>query len=210
MKKIAILDYGSNNLKSVDQSIKNLDFESIVSDNESKILDSDCLIIPGVGSFKNAMNNITSSDLQNSIYKFYKSGRLIIGICLGMQILFESSEEFGITKGLGFLKGEVSSLKKITTNNNLDKIPNTGWKKIYFNENLKENTFSKFNDQYVYFVHSFFVKPKNNITLFFSDFSQNNFCASIISENIIGFQFHPEKSGHIGQKMYQEICSLIK
>ena len=203
-KKFSILDYGSNNLKSVSQSIKNLDYDCVITSDEKVILNSNCLIIPGVGSFKNAMNNIINSNIHNAIYKFHKSGRIIVGICLGMQLFFDISNEFGYTNGLSLIKGKVLSLNEINSKKNLTKIPNIGWNKIYINEN--DSPFAKFNDEYMYFVHSYYVESNQVNTLFYSKFSDTQFTSSIIHENILGFQFHPEKSGQIGQKLYQEIC----
>lgn len=206
-KKFSILDYGSNNLKSVAQSIKNLGYDCSITSDEKVILNTDCLIIPGVGSFKNAMNNIINSNIYNTIYKFHKSGRVIVGICLGMQLLFDISDEFGSTKGLSLLRGKVLSLSSINSSKNPAKIPNIGWSKIFFNDNNTSNPFFKFNDEYMYFIHSYYVEPNAIVQLSYSKFSDTQFTSSIIHENILGFQFHPEKSGYIGQKLYQEICS---
>ena len=203
-KKFSILDYGSNNLKSVSQSIKNLDYDCVITSDEKVILNSNCLIIPGVGSFKNAMNNIVNSNIHNAIYKFHKSGRIIVGICLGMQLFFDISNEFGHTNGLSLIKGKVLSLNEINSKKNHTKVPNIGWHKIYINKN--DSPFAKFNDEYMYFVHSYYVESNPVNTLFYSKFSDAQFTSSIIHENILGFQFHPEKSGQIGQKLYQEIC----
>ena len=93
-------------------------------------LNSNCLIIPGVGSFKNAMNNIVNSNIHNAIYKFHKSGRIIVGICLGMQLFFDISNEFGYTNGLSLIKGKVLSLNEINSKNHT-KVPNIGWHKIH-------------------------------------------------------------------------------
>ena len=204
--KFTILNYGSSNLKSVEQALINQNIRCKITNKEDEILDSHCLLIPGVGSFKNAMNGIKSSTIENTIYKFTKSGRLIVGICLGMQLLFESSSEFGNTKGLSLLKGNVKSLNKINLNSNL-KIPNIGWQKIIYEKNSK-NIFHEFDNDYMYFVHSFFVEPEENINLFRTKFGGAYFSSAVYKNNILGFQFHPEKSGIVGQNIYKKILIL--
>lgn len=204
----SILNYGSSNLKSVQQSLINQNVTCKITNNSQEILDSNCLIIPGVGSFSSAMKSIRQSNVENTISKFIKSGRLVVGICLGMQLLFESSVEFGDTSGLAVLKGKVSSLEKINLNNNF-KIPNIGWHKINYKKVLDDN-FSEFDNQYMYFVHSFFVEPEEDISLFVTKLGNNIFSSSVYKDNILGFQFHPEKSGIIGQNIYKKIFKLAR
>ena len=186
------------------QACKNIGYKSSVIDPKERILKYDIIIIPGVGSFKFAMKYLKLKNLENKIKNFVtKKDKLLFGICLGMQLLFDESEEFGKTKGLGLLKGKV---KRINYKNL--KVPHIGWNYLI----KKKNLFLPkdiFNKQF-YFTHSFYCDPVvsseiNTLT----KYGQFNFCSSIKKKNIIGTQFHPEKSGKTGLKILKKISDLI-
>ena len=129
-KKIAIIDYGMGNTFSIQCALKNVGLDSIVTSKKKQILNSDAIILPGVGAFPKAMEKIRINNLDNIILKAHKSNKIIIGICLGMQLLFEKSYENSLTKGLGILKGKVIYFKK---NNKIKNKFNVGWNKIVLN-----------------------------------------------------------------------------
>ena len=202
MKKIIIVDYGMNNLFSIYNSILHLGFNVEVSSNHQKILNSDVLILPGVGSFPKAMNRIKKMKLDKVIKHAALSNKLIIGICLGMQLLFNNSREFGITKGLGIISGEVQKLnyknKKIIT-------PHVGWNKVKVSNKYKKE-FLKFEEKNFYYVHSFFVSNINDKYICMqSNYSGVKIPSLVKSKNIVAFQFHPEKSGKTGLKLLQQV-----
>ena len=188
---IGVVDLGINNLFSIHNVIKYLGYKSQVS-SENKILEkTDCLILPGVGSFGYASQIIKKKKLDEMIKEFAKSGRTLIGICLGFQLLFEQSEEFGFYEGLSIFNGKVKKLDNLNEKGN---IPNVGWRKTFIYNNDKIQYFDNF-----YYVHSFFAEPeKKNEILMKSNFEDKEFCSAVKKKNIYGCQFHPEKSGEAG------------
>jgi len=211
-RKVAIIDYGIGNLYSVKKACEYVGLDSIITSNKIDILNCGAMILPGVGAFGNAMNNIQEKDLIESIQQFAKSGRYIMGVCLGMQLLMEYSEEFGKQNGLSLIKG---GCKKFNFNENV-KVPQINWNKIYSPNQYEifseESPLSKISQgTYMYFVHSFYVEPleKNNI-LSITSYDNFEYCSSICKDNIFGFQFHPEKSGKNGLVLYDNFKNLIK
>ena len=211
-KKITILDYNMGNLFSVKNAFLSFGVETKISSNSKEISESDALIIPGVGAFGEAVDNLKKRDLINPIIDFYNTGKPIMGICLGLQLLFENSEEFGYNKGLGIIKGDVLKFKR-----NLDtkqKIPHMGWNKVVNDQ--KETFWEKSplndipNEAFMYFVHSYYVKPvDDDIVLSTTEYLGNKFCSSINFKNIFACQFHPEKSGKDGINIFKKWHDLI-
>ena len=207
---IAIINYGMNNLYSVQNACKNLGIESVITDDHDKILKSKIAILPGVGAFREAINSIKRKKLDNSIYDFINTGKPFFGICLGMQLLFEQSEEFGFTEGLKILKGSV-----IKFDSNLEKeliVPHVGWNKVSFNNSnyLQSVMRNNNNEDFMYFVHSYYVVLESeDIELTSTTYQDKRYCSSITKENITAFQFHPEKSGNSGMKIFDEIKKLL-
>ena len=182
---IAIVDYGAGNLKSVKNALDYLDVDSIITDDLKNIKKADRLILPGDGSFGYMIENLEKKDLVNPIKNFIKSGKPFLGICLGLQGLFEESEESPKVKGLSIFKGKVLKFRK-------GKVPQIGWNKIFPNQK------SIFKEDFMYFVNSYYVVPKDNsITATITDYN-GNFVSAIESNNITAMQFHPEKSGKAG------------
>ncbi len=191
MKKTIIVDYEAGNLKSVANMLSYLDIDFEISSDAEKILNADKIIFPGQGHFQQSMNNLKSKNLIEPIKKSVDLGIPFLGICIGLQILFESSEEAPGIEGLGILKGEV---KKFTQG----KIPQIGWNKI---QTTKVNTFLQ--DDYFYFVNSYYVEPKEeNIISSYSDY-HGEFCASVQRKNLTAVQFHPEKSSQAGLNFFK-------
>jgi len=210
MKKIIIIDYGCGNIVSLQRAIKKVGFESVLSNKPEEISDASHLILPGVGAFGNAMKNLKKNGTDKSIIEFYKKGKQIFGICLGMQLLFDESVENGKFKGLGIIKGKVRKFDK-----KYDIVPNIGWNKIsVMKKNITKNeksTLNISNNQFFYFVHSYYCEPndkKNSSSN--SNFGKFTFCSSILHKNIEAYQFHPEKSGKNGLKIYNNIKKKIK
>lgn len=201
MIKISIVDYGCGNLLSIKRALEKIGYESLITNKKEKILKSDFLILPGVGAFQNAMKLLNENDLVSVLNKFVldKSKRLF-GICLGMQILFTNSYEMGEHKGLDLIKGEVVSIKKKTNNKKL-KIPHISWNKVFTTQssiNNKEKDFDYLELKY-YFVHSFLaLTDKSHHTLAYCNYQDVVIPAVIKYDNIMGCQFHPEKSGKNG------------
>jgi glutamine amidotransferase len=209
MSYISIIDIGVNNLRSVVGVFNHLNFKTIITKDTNKIMNSAALILPGVGSFPSGMKNLKKNGLDLIIKKFFKQGKPILAICLGFQMLFSSSEEFGDTKGLNILGGKVKSLKSLKTS----KIsPNLGWAKLNYKKNKNNHLFNQFDDKLpVYFIHSYYAEVKNkkfitsNISL-----GGVKVTTSIQYKNLYGVQFHPEKSGKDGIKIIKNFLRQIK
>ena len=197
---VSIIDYGMGNLYSVKCALDKVGLNSLITRNISIIEKSDAIIIPGVGAFPNAIKKIKKYKLDKIITKHHFQNKIIFGVCLGMQLLFEKSYEGRTTKGLGILKGNVHKFKK---NKNYKNNFNVGWKKIK-NQKKNINSLLSKKDNYMYFIHSFHVKPKKkNIITSKSVFNGQQFVSSVKSGNVYGFQFHPEKSSKIGLDIYK-------
>ena len=182
---IAIIDYGAGNLKSVKNALDYLNVDSIITDDPKNIKKADRLILPGDGSFGYMIENLEKKDLVNPIKNFIKSGKPFLGICLGLQGLFEESEESPKVKGLSIFKGKVVKFGK-------GKVPQIGWNKIFLEQK------SIFEVDFMYFVNSYYVIPKDDsIIATITDYN-GNFVSAIKSNNITAMQFHPEKSGKAG------------
>jgi glutamine amidotransferase len=211
--QIAILDYGVGNLESIGQALKSLGQSTVVTHNANEVFAAAKLILPGVGSFPAAMKKLQSRNLLDVIKQFVKSGKPILGICLGMQLLMEYGEEFTETPGLGLVKGRVVSLKKHHFEGEYRRIPNVGWyqvlPKIHGDSKPEYIVKSIDHSDYFYFTHSFVCQPTQNVNIVStSQFGSINFCSILRSENIYGVQFHPEKSGNSGIRFLRNFVTL--
>jgi len=191
---IAIIDYGAGNLTSVKNALDVLNADSIITDKADEIKKADKVIFPGVGSFGDVMKALEKRKLIVPIKEAIKT-KPFLGICLGMQVLFEQSEESPSVKGLGIFKGKVKKFKSKTL-----KIPQIGWNSIKIN---KENNILKDtkNNSYFYFVHSYYVDPEDTDIILTKTSYGEDFVSGIAKDNIIGIQFHPERSGEVGLNM---------
>ena len=207
--KIAIIDYKMSNLFSIQNALNSLGFDTVITSEAKKILNCDGAVLPGVGSFPTALENLKNLRLDKTISKFVSSGRPFMGICLGMQLLFEQSEEFEITQGLGLIEG---STRKFKNHPSINTIPHLGWNsvKIIQGRDIKNDPTKDISDgDFFYFIHSLYVEPKNKSdvkTLTTHDGFE--FCSSIIRENIYASQFHPEKSGNKGLTILKNFFTL--
>lgn len=192
---VAIIDYGVGNLFSLQQTLKKIGVESIVTSQKSEIKCADRLILPGVGAFGDAADKLRQSGLDSVIKEQCDSGKPLLGICLGMQLLFDKSYEYGEHEGLGIIKGEILPLKDFVSDL---KIPHMGWNSLKF---LDDNPLFKELSQgdHVYFVHSYFAKCKDGLSAT-SDYGFE-VTAAVKKNNVYGVQFHPEKSGETGLKI---------
>ncbi len=200
---IAIVDYGVGNLFSLKSSFASIGIDAVVTNDKKVIASSDKIILPGVGAFKDAANKLFSSGLAEVIIDEVKNGKQLLGICLGMQLLFEKSYEYGETKGLGLLKGEIVPLSNVISPEL--KIPHIGWNALKF-KGEKSPLFKYINEgDFVYFVHSFYADGCNDSLIATSEYSAD-ITAAVGKNNIFGCQFHPEKSGKVGLNILRAFC----
>ena len=204
--RIGLIDLKSHNLFSILQATKNIGYNVKVIRNYKEILKKNIIIIPGVGSFKHAMKRLKYLGLDDQLKKFVlNENKCLFGICLGMQLLFSSSEEFGHTKGLNLIQGKVKKFKK---NSKLFKIPHVGWNSVnkINHRFIPENVLK---DKY-YFTHSFYCSPNDKKVIHTNTSYFNKiFCSSIVKKNIIGTQFHPEKSGKSGLEIFKKLKNIL-
>lgn len=193
---VGIIDYGSGNLKSIENMLRHLECEYFIAKTPEDIERADKLIFPGQGHFEQATKALKASGLVDSIKDAVKSGKHFLGICLGLQIIFDKSQEAPFAYGLGLVSGE--SLKFIE-----GKIPQIGWNKI---ETTRNN--SILEDDYYYFVNSYYVLPEDASIVSSVCKYEIDFCASIEKDNLIAVQFHPEKSGEAGVKVFEKWLAL--
>ncbi|WP_222535553.1 imidazole glycerol phosphate synthase subunit HisH [Pedobacter polysacchareus] len=212
MKKIVIVDYGLGNLYSIEQACIHVGFPPIISGKTEDILSADYLILPGVGAFGVAMQSLKDTGLIETIKEYAKLGRPLMGVCLGMQLLFEESEEFGNNVGLGLIKGNIVKFPKYIEDQKI-RIPNVGWRKIYAPANISWNE-TPLRDieqerDHVYYIHSYYAKPKNiEDILCLSEYNGLEYVSGVHCNNIWGFQFHPEKSGEEGLTIYKRFLEI--
>ncbi|MCR8659716.1 imidazole glycerol phosphate synthase subunit HisH [Paenibacillus endoradicis] len=199
---IVIIDYGMGNLHSVSKAVERLGYEAVVTGDAGTILAADAVILPGVGAYGDAMQHLRESGLDVVTKQFAATGKPLLGICLGMQLLFEQSEEYGIHQGLGLLEGEVIRFKGEF------KIPHMGWNKLQF---LQDSPlFLNLNEGHVYFVHSYHALPKNEANLLATGDYYGPVTAIVGKNNVYGMQFHPEKSGELGMQLLQNFLTLSR
>lgn len=200
---IAIVDYDAGNLKSVQKAVKYMGEEAVISRDRDEILSADKVILPGVGSFGDAMEKLNKYELINTIYDVVDKKIPFLGICLGLQLLFERSDESAGVSGLGILKGEVL---KIPETSGL-KIPHIGWNSLRF---MNDGRLFKDieDDEYVYFVHSYYLRAAEpEIVKAVTEYGAI-IDASVEKDNVFACQFHPEKSGEIGLKILKNFISV--
>ena len=200
---IAIIDYDAGNIKSVEKAFEFLSQETITTRNPEIILKADKVVLPGVGSFGDAMNKLHEYHLVDVIHEIVRKGTPLLGICLGLQLLFESSEESVGVLGLGILKGHVLRFSEGTEY----KIPQIGWNSLEINPSSK--LFRGIDNQsYVYFVHSYYLKASDESVVAARTEYANSFHAAVEKDNVFACQFHPEKSSEVGLKILENFATL--
>lgn len=204
---IAIIDYGVGNLFSLKSSIKAIDEDAIVSSDAKTIKSADKIILPGVGAFGDAIKKLRENGLDQVVLDEVKKGKLLLGICLGMQLLFDTGEEYGVHEGLGLIKGKVISMEGRLPANL--KVPHMGWNSLIFPKDKEISPLFKDlkSDDCVYFVHSYFGSECGKDIIAYTEYG-NMITAAVGNDNIFGCQFHPEKSGEVGLKILKNFCCL--
>ncbi len=205
---IAIVDYGSGNLRSVEKALQALGFSAEITKDKATIRGSKGIVLPGVGSFDAALNDLREFGLEAVIEEGIATGKPFLGICLGMQHLFESSQE-GKQRGLGIFKGEVKKFNFSGTPWSSLSVPHMGWNRLLFKhkaplfEGIKEGSM-------VYFAHSYYAVPEDEMLVATTTDYGTEFVSSVWKENLFGIQFHPEKSGEVGLRIlsnFGKLCS---
>lgn len=211
---VAIVDYGMGNLFSVKHACAHVGLDATVTSSRNGIEAADAVIIPGVGAFGDAMRNLAELGLVEPIRELGRDGMPIIGICLGMQLLMDESEEFGRHAGLGLVPGRVESFGAPVEDGRRLKVPQVGWNRIHPAEG---RTFDGTplaglpDGEYLYFVHSYVVRPGGAaVGLSVTRYGDVEFCSSLIAGNLFACQFHPERSGPAGLAIYGNIARFIK
>ncbi|MBD7913015.1 imidazole glycerol phosphate synthase subunit HisH [Clostridium cibarium] len=201
---VVIIDYGMGNLKSVFNALNKIDCHSKISSDKEDLRTADALILPGVGAFKDCMDNLERTGLSDIIKEEVVKGKPLLGICLGMQVLFEKGYEGEEKKGLGLLKGEVRKMV-----DPYEKIPHIGWNNLEKNNNdilidgINENS-------YVYYVHSYYAQEYRDEDLVgYSTYGKLKIPGLVRRDNIMGAQFHPEKSGEDGLRILKNFKELV-
>lgn len=207
---IAVIDYGLGNIQSICRALEKSNVDVKLTRNHKEILSSDGVVLPGVGAFPHGMKKINSFGLAEILVEFSKSGKPMLGICLGMQLLFEESSEFRITSGLGIIPGKV---EKLSLGNGMsEKLPHVSWNEIIsvsdWDSTVLENVVDGAD---VYFVHSYCAKPSNERDILsLTTYSGESFCSVVKNNNVYGCQFHPEKSGELGLNIINNFVGLCR
>ncbi len=200
---INIIDYGAGNLRSVEKALHFLGFDAKISSDPKEILDCDKVILPGVGAFGDCMNSIRGAGLDTCIKEVIDKGKPFLGICLGLQLLFEKSEESVGATGLSIFEGENVKIPKMDGL----KIPHIGWNSIKYNKDCP--IFQGIGDNpYVYFVHSYYIQPKDTDIICAQTDYGTDLPIAVWRENVFATQFHPEKSGDVGLKILKNFGNL--
>jgi len=205
---IVVVDYGIGNIQSIQNALNKFGIKAVLTSDRDVILKSDGVILPGVGAFKKGMIELRSRGLDVTINQYVKTSKPLLGVCLGMQLLFDTSEEFGSSNGLGIIKGSVCKLPIFDD----EKLPNISWNPLIKSEISWNNTIldNVTIDEQMYFIHSYVCNPLDkSIVLANAKYGNISFCASLKYNNIYGCQFHPEKSSTAGLKVIENFINII-
>lgn len=201
---IAVIDYDAGNLKSVEKALLSIDQKVIVTRDYKEIINADRVILPGVGSFGDAMQKLNEYHLVDTIKEVIDKNKPFLGICLGLQLLFENSDETKGVDGLGILKGSILRIPDVPG----IKIPHIGWNSLKLSNNARLFEGLK-DDSYVYFVHSYYLKAKEpDIVAATTEYGGTLIHASVEKNNLFACQFHPEKSSEVGLKILQNFANI--
>ena len=201
---ISIIDYGAGNLQSVEKALRHIGCDCQVTADPGRLLASDAAVLPGVGSFGDAMDQLRSRGLEEPIHRFVESGKPFLGICLGLQILFVESQESPGVKGLGLLKGKILRLPKESGL----KIPHIGWNSLEVKN--REGLFAGLPEEpYVYFVHSYYLRAEEDVVTATAEYGAT-IHAAVRKGNLMACQFHPEKSGKTGLAILENFAAMVK
>ena len=200
----AIIDYGVGNLFSLLSSFEKIGERAVITSNPQDLINADRIVLPGVGAFCDAAQKLQGSGLVDTLLSEIKKGKPVLGICLGMQLLFNKSFEYGEHDGLGLIDGEVRPISDYVKDL---KIPHMGWNALCFSS-PKHPLFKYINEgDFVYFVHSYFATNCNQSLIAFSEYGAQ-ITAAVANKNVMGCQFHPEKSGDVGLNILKSFCEM--
>ncbi len=198
---IAIIDYDAGNIKSVEKSVKRYEQDVVLTRDAEVLRTADKVILPGVGAFGDAMDKLKKYGLDTVIHEVIASGKPFLGICLGLQLLFEESEETPGVKGLGVLKGKIVRIPEVGL-----KVPHIGWNSLKFEKETP--LFAGLSDgAYVYFVHSFYLKAEEDIVIASTEYA-THIHAAVAKDNVFACQFHPEKSSEVGLRILENFVNM--
>ena len=211
--QVAIVDYGMGNLFSVQQACQSVGLLPAITSSAREILDADAVILPGVGAFGDAMATLSQLGLVEVLRQVAGSGKPLLGVCLGMQLLMTESHEFGRHQGLGLIEGEVVRFETPRDGSTILKVPQVGWNRIFrpAHGSWEQSCLEELRDgTFMYFVHSFYPKPVDpGVVLAVSRYGHIEFCSSLRHGNIMACQFHPERSGPQGLRIYRNVAMQI-
>ncbi|KKB41405.1 imidazole glycerol phosphate synthase subunit HisH [Bacillus thermotolerans] len=203
---IGIVDYGMGNLFSVSKALERIGVPYVLSESPEELNQTKGLILPGVGSFRDAMALLKEKKLDTFLHEYVDSGRPLLGICLGMQLLFQESEENGHTAGLGWLKGRITRIPN--QDDERVKVPHMGWNQLAFHK--ESPVLNGVEEGYVYFVHSYYAAEVDEESLLASTVYSVEIPAVVGRDNVFGMQFHPEKSGHVGMQLLTNFAKAME
>jgi imidazole glycerol-phosphate synthase subunit HisH len=201
---ITVVDYGVGNLHSVAKALEKVGAQTRVTSDWKDVEKSDGVVLPGVGAFKDSMDAMHRSDLAKAIKAFIASGKPFLGVCVGLQMLFTESEEFGLSKGLDVFPGRVVKFAQG------QKVPHMGWNQILIKKGGNPLLRGLKDGDFLYFVHSYYVVPKDTSIVAAETNYGTDFTCVVWEKNVFGTQFHPEKSQAIGLKIYENFKELVK
>ena len=212
MTTIAIVDYEVGNIRSIFSAFEKMGATPKLTRDRQEILNTDGVVLPGVGAYSHGMKKLKEHGLDSVIKDFAATGKPILGICLGMQLLLSESDEFGLTEGLGLIPGSVKQLNLLSSQ--VQKLPHVSWNELQvpsgmsWNETILEGIAS---DEDMYFVHSFMAVPESEShVLSLTSYSDSQFCSSVKNGNVYGCQFHPEKSAAEGLKIISNFIRICE
>ncbi len=217
--RVSVVDYGLGNLFSIKQACEHAGMQVVVTSRKAEIFAADVVILPGVGAFGDAMATLRRLDLVSVLRDVADSGKPLVGVCLGMQLLMSEGYEFGVHKGLGIIEGTVVRFENPREEHHALKVPQVQWNQIWRARTDRERSdpwrntpLDGFKDgEFMYFVHSFIVCPTDrSIVLSVSSYGHIEFCSSFLRGKVFGCQFHPERSGTQGLRIYSNIASVMK
>ena len=201
---VAIIDYGVGNLFSLRSSLKEIGAEAVVTSDEKVIAEADRIILPGVGAFEDAARKLRESGMAEVVKREAAAGKPMMGICLGMQLMFDVGYEYGVHEGLGLIKGSVRPIADVIPEGY--KIPHIGWNLLKFKRESPLFKYIKEND-YVYFVHSYYAAECDESVIAVTEYGAE-LTAAVANGNVYGCQFHPEKSGEVGMNILKAFMEL--
>lgn len=207
--KVTIIDYGLSNLLSVQHAFAHFGAETLLTNRPEDVLAADMLVLPGVGAFKDGMDGLETLGLAEPIRQKAAAGTPLLGICLGMQMLFDESEEFGLHKGLGLIPGRVVKIPDTDADGRPQRVPHISWDPLYPGGGRADFAGTALAGvapgEECYFIHSYEAKPQSDADcLAYTVYGGRQICAAAVHGNVLGCQFHPEKSGEVGLKIIEE------